>query len=96
MIASNYARYLASKEARDIMMDRRKITESERSRLREEKQLIPIDQVAMALYQIGESIKAHVPEEKAKQFIYNDVMRILGSFRTYQGEFYGRGTEYDD
>jgi hypothetical protein len=97
MIESSYGRYLASKESREIIADRRKLTESERKRMMEEKQMIPVDQVVIALSKIGDSIRIHVPDDRAKQYIFNDVLSIIGSFQQAQREYYaGTGATEDD
>jgi hypothetical protein len=97
MIESSYGRYLASKESREIIADRRKLTESERKRMMEEKQMIPVDQVVIALSKIGDSIRIHVPDDRAKQYIFNDVLSIIGSFQQAEREYYaGTGATEDD
>lgn len=89
LVDSATAKWMASKEAREIIMDRRKLTESERKRLVEEKQMIPLDQVALALSRIGKAILANVPDDRSRQAIYNEVIAILGSFTTNQKAYYG-------
>jgi hypothetical protein len=90
------AKWMASKEAREIIGDRRKVTESERKRMQEEKQMIPLDQVAMAMSQIGKSILANVTSDKERQAVYNDVIGIIGSFTTNQSRFYAGNAEGED
>lgn len=93
LVEASYAKWLASKEAREIIDDRRKLTESERKRMIEEKQMIPLDQVAMALTQIGRALLIHVTDERQRQLVYNEVIGIIGSFTTNQARYYGRSTE---
>lgn len=97
MISAGYTRFLASREAREIIDDRRKLTESERKRRIEEQSMIPVDQVILLLSKIGDSIKRHVPDESARGAVYQDVMVSMGSLTQRQYEAYGRRlNETDD
>lgn len=89
MVGAGYTRFLASREAREIIDDRRKLTESERKRRIEEQSMIPVDQVILLLSKVGDSIRRHVSDELARGAILQDVLVAMGSFTQRQYDYYG-------
>lgn len=95
-IASGHSKLMASREIRDTVEDRRKITESERRRRIEEKSMIPVEQVVTVLVAIGDSIRRHITDQDARNAVVSDVSIAMGSIMARQHEAHVQNQKFED
>lgn len=96
IIVAGHSKLIASRELRETVEDRRKITESERRRRIEEKSMIPVEQVVTVLVAIGDSIRRHIRDEDARNAVVSDVSIAMGSVMARQHEAHVQNQPYED
>ncbi len=72
-------------ELRDNIEQRRKITESERKRMNDEQQMVPIDQLMVIMRNLSDSINKHVTDKKAVAALRADIILLVGGQGVREG-----------
>lgn len=90
LIGSGYAKTMAAKEVRDTMEQRRKLTESERKLMIEERTMIPAPIVVLLMRRIGESIAEHVTDEMQRRSVLDDITKAYGTLQQRAYAYHNR------
>lgn len=96
IIEAGYAKMAASKEVRETLEQRRKLTESERRLMVEERTMVPAPMVVALLRKIGESLARNVQSDAERSAVIAEVQEAMGTLQQRQTEYHRRTINDDD